>query len=42
MRGRGITVATGRFRVEDLRREGADHAVASLAEPEAQRLLLGS
>ena len=37
-----LAVATGRFTVEDLRREGADHAVASLAAPEAQRLLLGS
>jgi phosphoglycolate phosphatase len=37
-----LGVATGRFGVEELRREGADFTAASLAAPEARALLLGS
>jgi phosphoglycolate phosphatase len=37
-----LAVATGRFGVEELRREGADFTAASLAAPEALALLLGS
>lgn len=38
---RVLAVATGRFSLEALRAEGADHAVANLAEEEAWHLVLG-
>jgi phosphoglycolate phosphatase-like HAD superfamily hydrolase len=37
-----LAVATGRFGVAELRREGAEFAAPSLASPEAEALLLGS
>lgn len=36
-----LGVATGRFTVEELRVAGAEHAVPSLADPEARRVLFG-
>jgi phosphoglycolate phosphatase-like HAD superfamily hydrolase len=39
---RVLGVATGRHRAETLRAEGADHVVASLADPAAMALLLGA
>jgi phosphoglycolate phosphatase-like HAD superfamily hydrolase len=37
-----LGVATGRYGRDDLRASGADHVVATLEEPEALRLMLGS
>ena len=37
-----LAVATGRFGVDALRAEGADHVVATLADPTVEALLLGA